>query len=130
MLSPLPTEDWERLFAADILGLASEVLTHICGESCFKYSADSLKLICRHGFYYIAMLETGNATEGHWKQRRRGKPLRNALFVVRETDHGMQGRILHFQEHPFECLSNYGAIAAIRCNLDVQDLRRVLSQEH
>ena len=94
----------------------------ICGESCFKYSADFLKFICRHGFYHITMLQAGNRTEGHWKQRRRGKPLRNTLFV-KETDHGMQGRLLHIQEHPFECLSNYGGIAAIRCNPDVQKFR-------
>ena len=38
----------------------------------------------------------------------------------------MQGRLLGFQEHPFECQSNYGGVGALRCNLDVQDLRRVL----
>ena len=35
-----------------------------------------------------------------------------------------------FQEHPFECQSNYVGIAASRCNLDVQDLRRVLSPDY
>ena len=40
----------------------------------------------------------------------------------------MQGRVQLFQEHPFECQSNYGALGALRCNLDVQDLRRVLPE--
>ena len=93
-------------------------------------SGAKMEHICRHGFYYVIILETGDANEEHWKQRRRGKPLRNVMFVVKETGHGMQGRILHFQEHPFECLSNYGGIASMRCNLDVQDLRRVLPAEH
>ena len=128
--SPIPADDWERLFAADVLALVSETLTHMCGESCFKYSADTVKHICRHGYYYITMLETGDAEEAHWKKRRRGKPLRNAMLIVKETDHGMQGRVLHFQEHPFECISNYAGVAAMRCNLDVQSLRRVLPHEH
>ena len=55
----------------------------------------------------------------------RGKPLRNALYIVRQNKFGMQGRLLLFQEHPFECQSNYGALGALRCNLDMQDLRRV-----
>jgi hypothetical protein len=41
----------------------------------------------------------------------------------------MQGRVLHFQEHPFECQTNYAGLGAMRCNLDVQDLRRVLPEE-
>ena len=41
----------------------------------------------------------------------------------------MQGRILNFQEHPFECINNYAGAAAMRCNLDVQDLRRVLPEK-
>ena len=128
-LEALSADDWERLFGEDVLGLVSEALYHICGDSCFKYSGDSLKMICRHGFYYVIILETGDATEEHWRKRRRGKPLRNALFVVKATDHGMQGRILHFQEHPFEGPSNYGGVSAMRCNLDVQDLRRVLTED-
>ena len=42
----------------------------------------------------------------------------------------MQGRLLGFVEHPFECATNYAGAAAMRCNLDVQDLRRVLPAEH
>ena len=96
---------------------------HICGDSCYKYTGAKMEHICRHGFYYIVSL-------ADWRRRRRGKSLRNALFVVRQTIHGMQGRVLSFQEHPFECQSNYAAIAALRCNFDVQDLRRVLPEEH
>ena len=60
--------------------------------------------------------------------RRQGKALRNSIFVVKQTKHGMQGRLLLFQEHPFECQTNYAGSAALRCNLDVQDLRRVLPE--
>ena len=103
--------------------LASEILVHICGESCYKYTGKKCEHICRHGFYYIVSL-------ADFRRRRRGKPLRNALFVVKQTQYGMQGRVLSFQEHPFECQSNYGGVAALRCNFDVQDLRRVLPEEH
>ena len=42
----------------------------------------------------------------------------------------MQGRLWSFQEHRFECPSNYAAGTAMRCNLDAQDLRRFLPAEH
>ena len=116
-------EVWEKLFQADVRRLASEILVHICGESCYKYTGAKCEHICRHGFYYIVAL-------ADFRRRRRGKPLRNALFVVKETKYGMQGRVLSFQEHPFECQSNYGGLATLRCNFDVQDLRRVLPEEH
>ena len=48
------------------------------------------------------------------------------MFIVKQTKHGMQGRL--FQEHPFEVQSNYAGSAALRCNFDVQDLRRVLPE--
>ena len=41
----------------------------------------------------------------------------------------MQGRLLHFQLHPSECITNYAGAAAGRFNLDVQDLRRVSETE-
>ena len=50
------------------------------------------------------------------------------MFIVKQTKHGMQGRLLLFQEHPFEVQSNYAGSAALRCNFDVQDLRRVLPE--
>ena len=115
---------WEKLFSADVRKLASEILVHICGESCYKYSGAKVEHICRHGFYYIVSLGTD------WRRRRRGKSLRNALFIIKQTKFGMQGRVLHFQEHPFECQSNYAGSASLRSNLDVQDLRRVLPEEH
>ena len=37
----------------------------------------------------------------------------------------MAGRIITFQTHPYECPTNYAALLAMRCNIDVQDLRRV-----
>ena len=51
------------------------------------------------------------------------------MFVVRSTTHGMQGRLLRFQLHPSECITNYTGAAAGRFNLDVQDLRRVSDPE-
>ena len=62
------------------------------------------------------------------QRRRRGKALRNALFVVRQTKFGIQGRLLPFQGHPFECQTNYGGLGALRCNFNVQDMRRVLPE--
>ena len=38
----------------------------------------------------------------------------------------MAGRVLTFQLHPGECVTNYAALVSMRCNVDVQDLRRVL----
>ena len=75
--------------------------------------------ICRHGFYYVVSLED-------WHRRRRGKALRNSICIVQQSKIGIQGRLLPIQEHPFECQSNYAAVAALRCNFDMQDLRRVL----
>ena len=106
----LDADTWEYKFGEDVRRLATEILIHVCGDSCFKYSGSKTTQICRHGFYYVVVLED-------WRRRRRGKPLRNALVVVRQSKFGMQGRILHFQEHPFECQSNYAALGALRCNL-------------
>jgi hypothetical protein len=111
------------LFAQDVRELAREILVHICGESCYKYSGPKLQQICRHGYYYIVSL-------ADYHRRRRGKPLRNCFFVIRQSKFNMEGRVMLFQEHPFECQSNYLGIAASRCNLDVQDLRRVLSPDY
>ena len=96
---PTETEQdktWTRLFGEDVRKLATEVLLHICGESCWKHSGGKAVQMCRHGFYYIVQLED-------WRRRRRGKALRNSLFVIKQTDYGMQGRVMQFQEHPFEC---------------------------
>ena len=102
--------------------MAQEILVHICGESCYKYSGPRVEHICRHGFYYIVSL-------ADFRRRRRGKPLRNGLFVIKQSKFGMEGRVMLFQEHPFECQSNYAGIGAIRCNFDAQDMRRILPTE-
>lgn len=90
-------------------------------QTVVKYSARTTR-ICRHGFYYIVDL-------AEWLRRRRGKALRNVLFVVRERKFGMQGRLLNFQMHPSECVTNYPGAAACRSKLDLQDLRRVVKRE-
>ena len=95
------SEEWKRLFGADVRSLVTEVLIHICGESCFKYSGKGIERICRHGFYYIIELTP------EYRRRRRGKQLRNVLFIVKKNTFGMQGRIMGFQQHPFECQSNF-----------------------
>ena len=115
---------WQQLFGDDVRRLAAEILVHICGDSCFKYSGSKVTQICRHGYFYIISI-ADEKIGLDWKERRRGKALRNILFVIKEEEHGMQGRVLLFQEHPFECQSNYGALAFLRSNFDVQDLRRV-----
>ena len=111
---------WELRFGEDVRRLAGEILVHICGDSCHKYSGSKMTLICRHGFYNVVQIEQGPGL------RRKGKPLRNALVIVRQDKFGMKGRLLLVQEHPFECQSNYAALNTLRCNFDMQDLRRVL----
>ena len=102
--------------------LVGEILVHVCGDSCYKYSGSKVERICRHGFYHIIAF-----VDADWRCRRQGKPLRNVLFVVKQNKYGMQGRLLLYQEHPFECQTNYAGSAALRCNFDVQDLRCVLA---
>ena len=51
------------------------------------------------------------------------------MCIISQEKFGMQGRLLLFQEHPFECQSNYDALASLRCNFDMQDLRRVLPED-
>jgi hypothetical protein len=38
---------WEKMFSEDVLKLAQEILVHVCGESCFKYSGSKVQQICR-----------------------------------------------------------------------------------
>ena len=42
-------EVWETKFGDDMRRLACEILIHICGESCYKYSGAKVEQICRHG---------------------------------------------------------------------------------
>ena len=60
------------------------------------------------------------------RRRRRGKALRGCIVSLRETKFGMAGRIDTFQDQPFERPTNYAALVAMRCNVDVQDMSRVL----
>ena len=74
----IPAGSWEYMFSQDIRELAREILVHICGESCYKYSGSGVQHICRHGYYHVISL-------ADLRRRRRGKPLRNALFVVKQN---------------------------------------------
>ena len=49
-------DSWEKVFTEDVRSLAEEILVHVCGESCFKYSGVKVQRICRHGYYYIISL--------------------------------------------------------------------------
>ena len=86
-------------------------------------------MICHHGFYHIVNLGEWERRKEGTSFRRRGKALRNMIFVVKSTKHGMQGRLLMFQEQPFEVQTNYAGARALRCNFDVKDLRRVLPEK-
>ena len=119
----LEAVDWQRLLGEGVRRLGAEVLVHICGDSCHKYSGSKTTQICRHGFYNVVSL-------ADWRRRRRGKALRNSISIVKQCKFGMRSRLLPLQDHPFECQSNYAALAALRCNFDVQDLRRVLPVQH
>ena len=101
---------------------------HVCSASCFKYHSKGSSHICRHNFFHVATL-CGDLPEEEVRLRRKGKPLRGVIGIYRETRYGMAGRILTYQMHPFECTTNYAALVAMRCNVDVQDLRRVLPPE-
>ena len=97
---------------------------HVCSPSGWKYHSRGKAHICRHHFYHVVTLVDENYQEV--RRRRRGKPLRGCLAIIRDTNFGMVGRIVTFQDHPFECSTNYAALVAMRCNVDVQDLRRVV----
>jgi hypothetical protein len=60
-----------------------------------------------------------------WR-RRGGKALRACLGLVTDPRYSDVGRLVLPQEHPWECSTNYVAIACMRCNVDMQDLRRLL----
>ena len=88
-------DQWKAFFAADVRALAQEIFVHICGDSCHKYSGKKKEKICRHGFYYIVNLSDWESRHDGVSFRRQGKALRNAMFVVKQTKHGMQGRHPH-----------------------------------
>jgi len=72
---------WQSCFAQDVRELAAEIFVHICGESCHKYSGKRMQQICRHGFYYICNLGDWDRRADGISFRRRGKALRNSVFV-------------------------------------------------
>ncbi len=67
----------------------------------------------------------GNLWNGKTK-RREGKLLRNVISIEIAADAGMRRRLYTFQRHPSEGPTNYVGLVCIRCNLDVQALRRLL----
>ena len=98
---------------------------HVCNPSCLQCHSKGSSLICRHNFYHVVNL-CGEEPDQAVRIRRRGKALRGCVAIFRETTYGMAGRILTMQKHFGECCTNYAGMITIRCNLDVQDLRRVL----
>ena len=119
----LPSEEFLREVGHDARELVIGCAMHVCSPSCWKHHSAAKNHICRHGFYHVVVFvdEEGNVT----KRRRQGKQLRGCLAICRDTRYGMAGRIITFQTHPRECPTNYAALVAMRCNVDVQDMRRV-----
>lgn len=97
---------------------------HNCSPSCWKYHSKGASHICRHNFYHVVTFVTEDWEE--IRRRRGGKALRGCVGIFRETQYGMAGRILTYQLNSFECPTNYAALVAMRCNVDLQDMRRVL----
>ena len=124
MRTALPADEWIRNLCSDARDLVIGCGIHVCTPSCFKHHSNGACYICRHNFYHIVVLCNESGSEV--KRRRRGKALRGCLGIFCDTQFGMAGRIVTFQLHPGECATNYAALVAMRCNVDVQDLRRVL----
>ena len=59
------------------------------------------------------------------KRQESFRHLFGCMAICRETRYGMAGRLITLQTHPYECPTKYAALIAMRCNIDVQDLRRV-----
>ena len=84
--------------------------------------------ICCHNFRNMVTLWTW-PEDGDSKERRRrarGKAPRGCIGKFLETEYGMAGRIVTFQLHLGETSTKYAAVVSARCNVDVQDMRRVL----
>ena len=116
----VPPEDFVRKMCHDARELVIGCAVHLCSPSCYKYHSSGKHHICRHNYYHVVSFATEDYKEV--TRRRKGKPLRACLAIVRETQYGMAGRILTFQMHPWECSTTYAGMVAMRCNLDVQDL--------
>lgn len=121
----LPSDEFIRELFQDARELVIGCAIHVCSSSCFKYHSRGASHICQHNFYHLVNLWDEDGNEAR-QQRRRCKPLRACVGIFRDTRYGMAGRIITFQAHPFECVTNYWAKVSMRCNMDVQDLRRVL----
>ena len=139
---------FESAFAHDVYRMVLTCHVHKCNASCFKYSnkAKGKYQICRHRFYHIVELNQGagkqareleivaeNSKVPRPKQqikctriRYKGKRLRNVFEVEDNQDTPMFGRVSTWQRNPNEGQTNYTALACLRCNLDVQDLRRII----
>ena len=124
----LPSDEWIREICHDARDLVIGCAVHVCSNSCFKYHSKGKLHICRHNFFHVAVL-CGEEAEQLAHVRRPGKALRGCIGIFRETKYGMAGRVITFQMHPGECPTNYAGLVAMRCNVDVQDLRRVLPPE-
>ena len=120
----VPCDEFIREMCRDARGLVIGCSVHLCCPSCWKYHSKGKYQICRHHYYHVVDFFTEDSTEV--RRRRKGKPLRACLAIVRETQYGMAGRIITFQLHPWECPTAYAGLVSLRCNLDVQDLRRTL----
>ena len=121
----LDAHAWREAFQQDLHTLMPSLLRHVCTESCFKYSDASSATfkICRHGFYHVVHVFDG------CRVRRKGKALRPCLHIGGEEEglYGMEGRLRPIQLSPFECQTCYGGTVSGRHNLDLQDMRRVVS---
>jgi len=120
----LPSDAFLSEIARDARELVIGCAVHVCSPSCWKHHSSGKRMqICRHGFYHVVVFVT---EDGHAvKRRRQGKQMRCCMAICRDTRYGMAGRIITFQTHPWECPTNYAALVAMRCNIDVQDMRRV-----
>ena len=115
----MPSEDFLRHVCFDARDLVIGCAVHVCSPSCWKYHSSGKSQICRHGFYHVVVFVDEHGLEV--KRRRQGKQLRGCMAIFRDTRYGMAGRFVTFQAHPFECPTNYVALVALRCNVDVQD---------
>ena len=130
--------EFERAMLHDAMRLVVECHVHKCGPSCFKYTASKKKYqLCRHMFYHVVKIFSQSSATKVVRIRTKtaaplpqarpldrfrlsGKVLRNVVGVHPD------GRVMPWQMHAYEGSTNYCGLVALRCNLDVQDLRRIL----
>ena len=137
--------DYARLATADFLACKEVSLMHVHSKSCYKYESaagDKRLLNCRFGV---------QRTVRKWllKENSRGKSIRKefhllcsgksqvhpctddttltGVHVNSNTAATDPGRCKTIQHHPREGSTLTGALSAVRCNIDWQDLRTTLS---